>query len=118
MNRPIKFRGKKLNGEWVFGYGAMYNGGKAFILAEINTEVDPETVGQFTGLVDKNGVEIFEGDIVKYFVYFDSGQTGYDKAFTKTVTYKDCRFDPCDRFGSYEIDMRYVEVIGNIWEAK
>lgn len=72
MNREIKFRGKRVdNGEWVYGFYFQL-GSQHFIQKDIHQwQVYPVSVGQFTGLRDRNEKDIYEGDVMRKYYGFD-----------------------------------------------
>nr|DAY06940.1 MAG TPA: YopX protein [Caudoviricetes sp.] len=129
-----KFRGKSTadenNGEWVYG-NLIVDGRQASIVNGIieSTEqyisigawfpVDIETVGQSTGLVDKNGVEVFGGDVVQFedcyiesdFLYINKGIVEWSQGrFTVTNRYSVEMEDLLDG------ELLDVTIIGNIYE--
>ena len=130
--REILFKGKRAdNGEWVYGYYA--HRPTAVCISESNPsciyvpacnpddnsefiEVLPETVGQYTGLTDKNGRKIFEGDIVEgnseYFTYTHPyGKVVYDGG-QYLISFDDVLED-IECLGAWAND---VEIIGNIYD--
>lgn len=127
MNRQIIFRGKRLdNGEWVYG-DLEYNSAKNIVRIHTydnNGEylmqhlVQPDAVGQFSGMFDKNGKEIYEGDIILYgntiknVVVFRHGAFGYLVYGGEFISYAgntNFTFNPLDRSEKHE-------VIGNIFD--
>lgn len=142
MAREIKFRGKRVdNGDWVIGDLIQLSDGRKFIVDNhfgaciddkgnfINTEspfvnkVIPETVGQYTGLKDKDDNEIWEGDIVKWGHLPGSYEHPLRIA---VVEFKpDIQFRPINLknnrpfyYGNfaYRDTEKYLEILGNIFE--
>lgn len=133
--REIKFRGKRLDtNEWVYGYYVKYEHMdvvKHIIITDwaqvyFNSHlVDPKTVGQFTGLFDKAGKEIYEGDILEIIVP-DDGTYYREVIYSSKWAAFVIDFD----FGESDIEdlgcaLEYfkaggceVKVIGNIFENK
>lgn len=128
--REIKFKGKRIdNGEWVYGYyvksvathyitlhnatniNERYDG--MFFYGDEVLEIDPTTLGQYTGLKDKNDKEIYEGD-----------RLGEDN-YKLVVVFRDGKFHPhydngnAEQYESYDYRWyRDLEVTGNIHENK
>jgi uncharacterized phage protein (TIGR01671 family) len=125
--REILFRGKTAQGDWIFGdiqtpkppFERWYMWSEKGFQKEVN----PETVGQFTGLTDKNGVKIFEHDLfqvagnkVYEVVYCD-----FDNSYDGEGIY--CCFALFDRKRNTKIAfddyaMKNGEIIGNVHDTK
>lgn len=123
MSREIKFRGKKENGIFVYGDLIQYENGDVAIFenkitkygyeaTQISkrTKVDVRTIGQFTGLYDKNGKNIYEGDIVQweecvadYTFVTQTSEVFYDERSASFMPFGEWHY--CD-----------FEVIGNIFD--
>lgn len=136
--REILFRGKRVdNGEWVCSGNLIhFNEDDEYYIPVANStctcthdesdniiawdetlfcKVAPETIGQYTGLTDKNGKKIFEDDIVK--VTDDNGETNLCSCGIGYVCFYDGVWYICDEVndGLYDVTkIYYVEIIGNI----
>lgn len=123
--REILFRGKrKDNDKWAYGYLYIRNDGqyeisfysKYFDSERFTYDVIPETVGQYTGLTDKNGKKIFEGDILRraYHPYEDVAIEWFDGSFRFREVNK-----PKDYGYSYvccvQNAVSRLKIIGNIY---
>lgn len=116
MMRKIRFRGKDYNDNWVYGW---LSGPNTIHFESVNKykwtaeSVLPNTVGQFTGVQDEDGLRIYEGDIIQYVIYV---QGDYIECISEVV-FEGSGFVVFFEHGSRNLDsVSQKKVIGNIYD--
>lgn len=114
MNRPLKFRfWNCINNRWVEAYSILLNKGEVWAVEDKKVDVENHdihqvVIQQFTGVIDKNGKEIFEGDIII--------DRWLRERKIKRVCWHGYYWNPFSEFYSPDEDGDRYEVIGNIYE--
>lgn len=120
--REILFRGRDISGQWHYGVPLVFTEDYVCMTQThtYNKKVESYTLGQYTGLTDKNGTKIFEGDIVKYKNTDGVKVNGVALTVIGKVNYneKNASFaiEGKDKIGAKHYDyfpIKNIEVIGN-----